>query len=82
MRMDYEQIAKETGVSAKDVRRAAACAKKREIPYLRVGSYGREYTAYHVFWAVPDEYRPSINVGTGDTRTEAIIDALKNGFRA
>lgn len=82
MRMDYEQIARETGVSPEEVRKVAKCLKRREIPYLRVDSYGREYTAYNKFWAVPDEYRPRINVGAGDTRADAVIDALCNGFRA
>ena len=75
----YKQIAEEAGVSIEEVRElmARAYVKRVEIPYYRTTEDGREVDAVEVYYAVCVRYcHPVVVLGTGDTITEAVAEAL------
>ena len=92
----YQKIAEETNTSVEDVRMAVLFARKRETPYtveyndfshsvndnLNEGPsrYGRAGIKFETWWEVYDFDTQSRYVG--NTREEAIINALSAGFRA
>lgn len=92
----YQEIAEETNTSVRDVRMAVLFAHKCETPHtveyndfshpvndsLNEGPsrYGRVGIAFETWWEVYDYDTQSRYVG--NTREEAIINALNAGFRA
>lgn len=92
----YLEIAEETGATVADVREAMNNAEKREVPYCRTyddfdnppsqlqgpSGYGRQETAYDVYWVVLDKYLLRNVEGSGRTREDAVVDALNKGYRA
>lgn len=78
---NYEQIAKEAGVSVDEVRElmARAYVTRVEIPYYRTTEDGREVDAVEVYFTVCARYcHPVVVLGTGDTIAEAVSYALNH----
>lgn len=76
---DYKQIAEEAGVSVEEVRElmAHAYVERVETPYYRTTEDGRKVEAVEVFYTVCAEHcRPVVVLGTGDTASYAVRDAL------
>ena len=87
----YKEIAEETGTTIADVREAMSLAEKREMPVdhyyddhdsrisltYSPADYGRYEVIVKTFWAIADKWGRPRNKGTGLTREEAVINALK-----